>query len=446
MLEYLRKRQGEAKAQETEKEQAAVPAGAGNQAMLSMLKAQGERGEVQPASGGTPLAEAMRAKFERHFGLPMDDVRVHRNSDEPAKFDAGAYTYGTDIFIGPGQEDLLNHEMTHVAQQKLGQVRPTGMEHGMAVNRSPALEYNADLGVTPQMVGSTTAPVVQCDDYCNPYDDPIIAQLKSIISAPIDTSSPIDAPRLNRRRLKITNCTDADSCHGYTLSLLMKMEKHPKKFPYGLNNLGQTIIDEVKKFLLIHPRIPPAGVAPEMPYDISVIFDSAIRAGLVEEITDKSRFSDSSMKNKIGQILLMYQSQGQKTSHSMVISGVDEVTGANNISSLGSVGSKELGNFGSHKIQTFKDFSKRLYSRIGEEDSMGGWERDSTGKKDIIKSLLTGGEMDVAILPVVGELPAEYEQRIKRFKEIMDSLYNDDLRFTTIVEQYPSREDEENRR
>ena len=162
MLEYLRKRQGEAKAQETEKEQAAVPAGAGNQAMLSMLKAQGERGEVQPASGGTPLAEAMRAKFERHFGLPMDDVRVHRNSDEPAKFDAGAYTYGTDIFIGPGQEELLNHEMTHVAQQKLGQVRPTGMEHGMAVNRSPALEHSADLGTVSQAAGSAADPVVQC--------------------------------------------------------------------------------------------------------------------------------------------------------------------------------------------------------------------------------------------------------------------------------------------
>lgn len=162
MLEYLRKRQGEAKAQETEKEQAAVPAGAGNQAMLSMLKAQGERGEVQPASGGTPLAEAMRAKFERHFGLPMDDVRVHRNSDEPAKFDAGAYTYGTDIFIGPGQENLLSHEMTHVAQQKLGQVRPTGMEHGMAVNRSPALEHSADLGTVSQAAGSVAGPVVQC--------------------------------------------------------------------------------------------------------------------------------------------------------------------------------------------------------------------------------------------------------------------------------------------
>ena len=162
MLEYLRKRQGEAKAQETEKEQTAVPAGAGNQAMLSMLEAQGERGEVQPASGGTPLAEAMRAKFERHFGLPMDDVRVHRNSDEPAKFDAGAYTYGTDIFVGPGQENLLSHEMTHVAQQKLGQVRPTGMEHGMAVNRSPALEHSADLGTVSQAAGSAAGPVVQC--------------------------------------------------------------------------------------------------------------------------------------------------------------------------------------------------------------------------------------------------------------------------------------------
>ena len=161
MLEYLRKRQGEAKAQETEKEQAAVPAGAGNQAMLSMLEAQGERGEVQPASGGTPLAEAMREKFERHFGLPMDDVRVHRNSDEPAKFDAGAYTYGTDIFIGPGQENLLSHEMTHVAQQKLGQVRPTGMEHGMAVNRSPALEHSADAGSVAQTAGTAAGPVVQ---------------------------------------------------------------------------------------------------------------------------------------------------------------------------------------------------------------------------------------------------------------------------------------------
>ena len=142
----------------------AIPAGLSNQAMISMLERQQAQTAARPASSGTPLADAMKAKFERQFGLPMDDVRVHRNSDEPAKFDAGAYTYGSDIFIGPGQEDTLEHEMTHVAQQKLGQVRPTGMEHGMAVNRSPALEHSADMGTVPQMAGGATGPVVQCAD------------------------------------------------------------------------------------------------------------------------------------------------------------------------------------------------------------------------------------------------------------------------------------------
>lgn len=162
MLEYLRKRQREAKAQEVGTEQTVGPAGMSNQAMISMLESQREQPAARPASGGTPLADAMRAKFERQFGLPMDDVRVHHNSDEPAKFDAGAYTYGTDIFIGPGQEELLNHEMTHVAQQKLGQVRPTGMENGLAVNRSPALEHSADTGAVTQTMGTAAGPVVQC--------------------------------------------------------------------------------------------------------------------------------------------------------------------------------------------------------------------------------------------------------------------------------------------
>lgn len=137
------------------------PAGVSNQAMISMLESQQERPAARPASGGTPLADAMRARFERQFGLPMDDVRVHRDSAEPAKFDAGAYTYGTDIFIGPGQEKLLSHEMAHVAQQKLGQVRPTGMEHGMAVNHSPALEHSADTGAVAQTMGTAAGPVVQ---------------------------------------------------------------------------------------------------------------------------------------------------------------------------------------------------------------------------------------------------------------------------------------------
>lgn len=172
-----------------------VAAGIGNQAMLAMLGLQ--RGGVRapqgqslidefrqkfgladrmrdaqdaapPQSGGEPLAHAMRQKFERQFDLPMDDVRVHRGSDEPAKFDAGAYAYGSDIFIGPEQEELLEHEMTHVAQQKMGQVRPTGTEHGLAVNRSPTLEHSADTGAVARTVGTAAEPVVQC---CSEVDE-----------------------------------------------------------------------------------------------------------------------------------------------------------------------------------------------------------------------------------------------------------------------------------
>lgn len=164
MRQWLQKRSIQP-AQEQAHQKRGPSSGISNQAMLSMLESQDTQTAPRPASGGTPLDEAMRAKFERQFGLPMDDVRIHHNSDEPAKFDAGAYTYGTDIFIGPGQEDTLEHEMTHVAQQKLGQVRSTGMEHGMAVNRSPVLEHSADVGTVPQMAGDATGPVVQrCDD------------------------------------------------------------------------------------------------------------------------------------------------------------------------------------------------------------------------------------------------------------------------------------------
>lgn len=158
----------------------ALPTGVGNQAMLAMLESQRAQATAQPSSGGTPLADAVRAKFERQFGLSLDDVRIHRDSAEPAKFDAGAYTYGTDIFIAPGQEELLNHEMTHVAQQKLGQVRPTGMEHGMAVNRSPVLEHSADTGAVAQTMGTAAGPVVQCGP--TSYEEALNAELEAWIN------------------------------------------------------------------------------------------------------------------------------------------------------------------------------------------------------------------------------------------------------------------------
>lgn len=122
-------------------EKSAAPAG--NQAMLSLLNYQ------RAPSGGVPLDEAMRARYERQFGLPMDDVRIHYNSDEPARYDADAFTYGSEIFVECGQEQYLPHELGHVAQQKMGLVQPTEQVDGAPLNRSPALERAADSGRVP---------------------------------------------------------------------------------------------------------------------------------------------------------------------------------------------------------------------------------------------------------------------------------------------------------
>lgn len=135
----------------------------GNQAALDEVGDMLAQDPPPACGGGQPLEKAMQARMERQFGLSLADVRVHRDSEEPAKFDAGAYTYGSDIFIGPGQEDTLEHELTHVAQQKLGQVRPTGQEYGMPINRDPALEHGADLGTVSPMAGGAAGPVVQCN-------------------------------------------------------------------------------------------------------------------------------------------------------------------------------------------------------------------------------------------------------------------------------------------
>jgi hypothetical protein len=71
-------------------------------------------------------------------------VKVHYNSDEPAKLQAHAYAQGPDIHLARGQEKHLPHEAWHVVQQKQGRVRATRQLKGTAVNDNAALEKEAD--------------------------------------------------------------------------------------------------------------------------------------------------------------------------------------------------------------------------------------------------------------------------------------------------------------
>jgi len=79
------------------------------------------------------------------LGMSMDDVKVHYNSSKPAQLQALAYTRGTEIHVGPGQEKNLPHEAWHVVQQKQRRVKPTMQLQGMGVNDDSALEHEADV-------------------------------------------------------------------------------------------------------------------------------------------------------------------------------------------------------------------------------------------------------------------------------------------------------------
>ncbi|MCG7534144.1 DUF4157 domain-containing protein [Pseudoalteromonas sp. OOF1S-7] len=96
---------------------------------------------VQPVSRALP--PRLRRGMEKLTGVNLANVRVHYNSPKPAQVQAHAYAQGRDIYLSPGQEKHLPHELGHVAQQALGMVQPTTEVNGVAVNDDPALEQQA---------------------------------------------------------------------------------------------------------------------------------------------------------------------------------------------------------------------------------------------------------------------------------------------------------------
>lgn len=95
----------------------------------------------------TGIPTQMKLDFERRSGLSFDDVRVHYNSDKPAKIDALAYTQGGQVFIGPGHHQHLQHELIHVIQQKTGRVKSGFHFDNIIINDSQYLEAEASHNV-----------------------------------------------------------------------------------------------------------------------------------------------------------------------------------------------------------------------------------------------------------------------------------------------------------
>ena len=106
-----------------------------------------QRAEEKPKQRGpnlTGIPTQMKLDFEQRSGLSFDDVRVHYNSDRPKRIGARAYAQGTQVYMGPRQEQYLQHELGHIVQQKQGRVRPTVQIGHLLINTSSSLETEAD--------------------------------------------------------------------------------------------------------------------------------------------------------------------------------------------------------------------------------------------------------------------------------------------------------------
>ncbi|RZL40645.1 MAG: DUF4157 domain-containing protein [Rubrivivax sp.] len=111
---------------------------------------------TQRQENRTGMPNSLKAGIESLSGMDMSDVRVHRNSSQPAQLNALAYAQGNDIHLAPGQEQHLPHEAWHVVQQRQGRVQATTQMAGVGVNDDVGLESEADAmgGRAVQMMGS----------------------------------------------------------------------------------------------------------------------------------------------------------------------------------------------------------------------------------------------------------------------------------------------------
>lgn len=115
--------------------------------------------QLAPSTGQTGLPSSLKSGMEQLSGQSLDHVRVHYNSDKPARYGAHAYAQGADIHLAPGQSHHLPHELGHVVQQAQGRVRATTQLHGAGINDDPALEAEATrMGQQAQQM-STAAPL-----------------------------------------------------------------------------------------------------------------------------------------------------------------------------------------------------------------------------------------------------------------------------------------------
>lgn len=137
----------------------------------------------------TGLPDTLKTGIEILSGISLDNVNVYYHSPQPPRVQALAYTQGTNIHVGPGQEKHLAHEAWHIVQQKQGRVKPTMQAKGVTVNNEQALEQEADVmgeRATQQGIANQDTRLFA------------VSQLRHIDSQNLSHTTPIQAVWINR--------------------------------------------------------------------------------------------------------------------------------------------------------------------------------------------------------------------------------------------------------
>ena len=162
--------------------------------------------EAHREPGGMPLPPTIQKEYEKKSGVPLDDVRVHYNSEKPDRTNADAYAYGSNIFMRSAANILLEHEIGHVIQQKLGMVSPMQTIGTTPISTSDRLERTANSLGNLQIEGTPKAVLQKGVTLSN---DPLSNEDLEMIKA-IDDSIAI-TPRVRSIMKKLDHTVDYDN-------------------------------------------------------------------------------------------------------------------------------------------------------------------------------------------------------------------------------------------
>lgn len=113
----------------------------GNTGVVAAIQRRHDTVHSVLADSGQPLDKTVRQEMETRMDADLSDVRVHTGAAaqrSAQEIGARAYTSGSHVVIGRGGSDAhtLAHELTHVLQQRAGEVSGVDNGNGLLVSES----------------------------------------------------------------------------------------------------------------------------------------------------------------------------------------------------------------------------------------------------------------------------------------------------------------------